>query len=66
MMDVLERLRAANPVLDCLPPPIDGVWKRVESTDTLVSDRVKFSSLFRVAGGDGSRPWGTSSRSWRR
>jgi thiol-disulfide isomerase/thioredoxin len=34
MMDVLERLRAANPVLDCPPPLIDGVWERIESTET--------------------------------
>lgn len=31
--DVIERLRAANPVLDCPPPPIDGVWQRIENID---------------------------------
>ena len=33
MTDVIERLRAANPVLDCLPPPIDDVWRRAERAD---------------------------------
>lgn len=29
MTDVVERLRAANPAPDCLPPPIDDVWRKV-------------------------------------
>ena len=31
MSDVIKRLHAANPVRDCPPPPIDGVWRRVEA-----------------------------------
>ena len=31
MTDVIERLRAANPVADCPPPPIEDVWRRVET-----------------------------------
>jgi thiol-disulfide isomerase/thioredoxin len=30
MSDVIERLRAANPVPDCPPPPIEQLWRRVE------------------------------------
>jgi cytochrome c biogenesis protein CcmG, thiol:disulfide interchange protein DsbE len=30
MSDVIERLRAANPVPDCPPPPIEKLWRRVE------------------------------------
>jgi thiol-disulfide isomerase/thioredoxin len=30
MNDVIERLRAANPVPDCPPPPIEQLWRRVE------------------------------------
>jgi hypothetical protein len=31
MPDVLERLRDANPVPSCPPPPIEPVWRRIES-----------------------------------
>lgn len=31
--DVIERLRAANPVRDCPPPPIDAVWQRIEDIE---------------------------------
>ena len=30
MSDLIERLRAANPVPDCPPPPIEQLWRRVE------------------------------------
>jgi thiol-disulfide isomerase/thioredoxin len=30
MSDVIERLRAANPVPDCPPPPIEQLWRRIE------------------------------------
>jgi len=30
MSDVIERLRAANPVPDCSPPAIEQLWRRVE------------------------------------
>ena len=30
MSDVIDRLRAANPVPDCPPPPIEQLWRRVE------------------------------------
>lgn len=30
MSDVIERLRAVNPVPDCPPPPIEQLWRRVE------------------------------------
>jgi thiol-disulfide isomerase/thioredoxin len=30
MSTALERLRAANPVPDCSPPPIEHLWRRIE------------------------------------
>ena len=33
MGDVIERLRAANPVPGCPPPPIEAVWRRLELGD---------------------------------
>lgn len=31
MTDVMERLRAANPIAGCPPPPIEDVWRRVDA-----------------------------------
>jgi thiol-disulfide isomerase/thioredoxin len=31
MTDVIERLRAANPVPACPPPPIEDVWRRLDA-----------------------------------
>ena len=31
MADVMGRLRAANPERDCSPPPIELVWRRLDS-----------------------------------
>ncbi len=33
MIDLLERLTAENPVRDCDPPPIEGVWRKVAELD---------------------------------
>lgn len=33
MTDLIERLRAVNPVPDCEPPPIDDVWRKLDALD---------------------------------
>ena len=30
MTDILERLRAANPVADCAAPPLEEVWRKLD------------------------------------
>lgn len=40
MSDVIQRLRAANPEPDCPPPPIEGVWRRLDA-DGGVARRVR-------------------------
>ncbi len=47
--DPFERLRAANPVPPCTPPPIDGLWRRLDR-DTGNNDAVS-------AGGGRVRGW---------
>src|SRR6202035_2533079 len=34
MSDVIERLRAANPLQECPPPSIEDVWRRLAETST--------------------------------
>lgn len=36
MSDVMERLRVANPTPQCPPPPISGVWRRIETDESTV------------------------------
>ena len=44
MSDVIERLRAANPVSDCPAPPIEAVWRRLEADSGDRVDRAAASA----------------------
>ena len=35
MTDLLQRLRAVNPVVTCAPPTIENVWRRLEHEDQI-------------------------------
>jgi len=35
MTDVMERLRAANPTPNCPPPPIEDVWRRIDTDNPI-------------------------------
>jgi cytochrome c biogenesis protein CcmG, thiol:disulfide interchange protein DsbE len=45
MVDLIERLRAANPVPELPPPPIEAVWKKVETSESLRTQRHRTGGL---------------------
>ena len=50
MNDPIERLRAANPLPECPPPPIDEVWRRIDEADERTRDTTERSTARSVRG----------------
>jgi hypothetical protein len=49
MTDLLERVRALNPVSSCAPPSIDDVWGKLEDDQPTIEDKTSVASSGRDA-----------------
>jgi hypothetical protein len=56
MSDLVERVRALNPVATCSPPSIDDVWRKLEREETPQADDAAHSTLAGVDRRRGAAP----------